>query len=73
MYTHTHTHTPHIINYAHIHDHSSVYPLMSESLVVLMQRTPRQLDHLISGGLQKVHTYTHTLNTHTHTHMHTDL
>ena len=36
-----------------IHSHS-VYPLMRESLGVLMQRTPVSLDHTLQACLQKV-------------------
>ena len=33
---------------------SSVYPLMKESLGILMQRSPQALDHTLPDGLRKV-------------------
>ena len=32
----------------------SVYPLMKDSLSILMQRAPHSLDHTLSEGLRKV-------------------
>lgn len=47
----------------------SVYPLMKESLSVLMQRTPLSLDHAIAEGLRKVWSHMHAFCVYMHAYM----